>query len=377
MAISAYEQVAHLMASAARVLIVFPGESGGDGLGSALACARFFARPGRQIDIVGTDLPKDHPYHFLPQSDTIKPFLPPQQKFVITINVRDHGVKDLSYDVKDDQLRIMVTPKQGTIDHHLVTTAQSPFLYDVVFVLGAPTLDSLHDTYKNNTSLFQETPVIAIDRNTEHTRYGHINIIDITKTTIAEVCYELFKHISKEPIHETTATMLLTGIIAATRSFKSGTLAPATLRTASELIENGADRGHIVRQLFYTKRISTLKLWGSILSHLAHDPSTQTVTSTVTRDELTRSGSNVADALESIDELITNAPEAKKILLFIEDPNTPQLVHVILRTTRSTDDAKQLLQSLHPEGNAHQARLLLSHTNLKDAEALVLPLLAK
>lgn len=375
MGISVYEQAQHILSPATRVLILFQGSRGGDGIGSALALAHFFARDGRQIDIVGvgTNIVSDQ-FHFLPGIERIQPTLSPQQKCVISVSVQNRGVKDLSYDIKEDTLRITVTPNHGSIDHHDVHIQQSPFVYDAIITLGVTRLTDLGDTYHNNTTLFSTVPTIAIDHDSTHERYGHINIVSITKHTLAETCLEVCKTIDDVRVTNTVAHALLTGIIAATRSFKSSQMSPETLKTAGELMERGADRAEIVRHLFYTKRVSTLKLWGSILSHLIHDTEYGFVTSSVTRDDLLRSHSTVADAIESVDELITNAPEAKRILLLVEDPKTPHCVHAVLRTTQKHDDALRLLAPFHPKGHTKKAHATLQ-ADLPESEALLLPLL--
>ncbi len=372
MAISLYEQAQHVLDKATRLLIVFHGSRGGDAIGSALALADFFSAENRHIDMVGvgTENTLDQ-FRFLSNIENIQHKLKPQQKCVISVGIKNRGVKDLSYTVKDDTLRITLTPEQGRIDHHDMSIQESPFVYDAIIVLGVTKLADLGDTYLNNTTLFSTVPTIAIDHESTHERYGHINIVSVTKHTLAEVCFDLCAAVNDARVHGSIAHTLLTGIIAATKSFKNDSMAPETLKIAGELMERGANRAEIVRHLFYTRGVGTLKLWGSILSHLTHRPELGLMTSSVTRDDLLRSHGTVAHALESIDELIANAPEAKRILLFVEDPKLPDHVHVTLKTTKQHDDALHILAPFHPKGNSSEAHVTLL-ASLPDSETTIL-----
>ena len=69
------------------------------------------------------------------------------------------------------------------------------------------------------------------------------------------------EHITKE-----VATALLTAMIDSTRSFTSDSVKPHTLKTASKLMALGADRQYIIHNLYRTKTIGSLKLWGQALT---------------------------------------------------------------------------------------------------------------
>jgi hypothetical protein len=77
----------------------------------------------------------------------------------------------------------------------------------------------------------------------------------------------------------------------------------------------GADRAKIIKHLFGTKSISSLKIWGEALTHMESSPNLGFVWTTITREDFARAGATEDELKELIDELVNNSPEAKLILL--------------------------------------------------------------
>ena len=321
MTLTPAQQIQTLIAEKKHILIVCPKYADGDMIGSALALWLWLGKKDKLTDVVISDFTLPSVYRFLKGSHVIKPQLPPLQKFVLTVDVRDCGMETLTYDVKDEKLRIFITPKQGVLSRERVRTAQSDWLYDLVITIGAPDLESLGSVFGDNSELFGKIPVINIDHQTANERFGHINYLDPTATTTAEIIFEFLNSAGGEFIDTDIATALLTAIIAKTHSFKSEATKPRLLTLASKLIELGANRDGIVTALFRTRTVGTLKLWGTTLRHLQHDRTIGLIWSTLTREDFARAGAHETDLADVIDELITNAREANIIVLLHEHPN--------------------------------------------------------
>ena len=309
------------------------------------------------------------------KSNKIKSQLSDLQKFVITLDVEKTGLNELSYDLKDEKLRIFITPKKGFLTRDHVRTAQSDFKYDLIITLNSQDLESLGGVYDNNTELFYKTPILNIDHESSNEHYGHINLVDITATSTTEVLYEMFKNLGEEYIDEAIATALLTGMISSTHSFKMPNTKPHTLTTAGKLIGLGADRDRIVHHLYRTRSISTLKLWGDALSNLQSDSETKLAWTTITRENFVRSGADESDLHDIVDEIISTSPEAELILIMHEHNTVenPPNVHVILHANHTTHDAKKILNSYAPTlGDKKQASCLVSDRGLKKVESEVI-----
>lgn len=373
MAFGSTQQIHQLLDDKKHILITFRKNGNGDAIASAIALLLFLEKQGKRADIICQNfiLPKN--YKFLKKSETIKSNISNLQKFIITLDVKEVGMKELSYDIKNQQLRIFITPEKGFLTRDHIRTSQSDFKYDLIITINTQDLSGLGSLYDNNTELFYKTPIINLDHDATNEHFGHINKIDITATSTAEVLYNLFKKLGEEYIDEQISTALLTGMISSTHSFKAENVKPHTLSIAGKLISMGADRDYIVKNLYRTRTISTLKLWGRALAHIQHDSDNGLVWSSITRDDFIRSGADRNDLKDIVDELISNSPEAKLILLLHEDPDTKK--HGIIHGTLSVEkqfDAIKILKPFNPTGQKRQASFIIEGKELKQVEDEVL-----
>ena len=370
MALNQTQQIQKRIEDARHILITFRRDGSGDAIGSAIAMVLFLQQLGKRADIVVEDFVLPRQLKFLKKAKMIKSAFSHLQKFIVTLDIAKAGVEELSYDIKENKLRIFITPKTGFLTRDDIRTAQSDFKYDLIITLDTQDLESLGDLYTNNTELFYGTPLINIDNHTGNEHFGEINIVDVTTASTAEVVFDTLKTLGEEYINEEIATALLTGMIANTRSFKTDNIKPHTLALASKLISMGAKRDYIVQNLYRTRTISSLKLWGQALSHLKSDTSIGLVSSTITREDFVRSGAHEDDLYEIVDELIGNSPEAKMTLL-VHEHREADTIHAIL-TTEKGYNAKQLLSSFNPTGNTNRASCILTGTTLQRAEEQII-----
>ncbi|MDD2758407.1 MAG: hypothetical protein PHD72_03500 [Patescibacteria group bacterium] len=364
------EQLIKLIENSRRPLIVF-GKENDDAIAGALALNLFLTKKKKMPTVASPDFSAPTHLGFLRGVADIQPELAHLQKFTIKVDVSKTQLETLSYDVKDGWLAIHLTPKQGIITKNELRTAQSGFKYDLIFTLGAPDLEALGDIFYNNTDLFYRTPVVNIDHRAGNEHFGQLNLVDIAATSTSEIIFKLLEKIGGSEIDEPIATALLTGMIAQTRSFKTPNVTPHTLNMAGRLIDLGADREKIVRHLYRTKSIGTLKLWGQALTNLQTDRATGLVWTTLTRDDFARSGSTEADLKDLIWELIGNSPEAKLILVLFESSDNKNEIHGRL-TVEKDFDALELLKTFKPKGNKRAAAFVVANQTLKQAEDAVL-----
>lgn len=366
------QQVQQLIQDKKNILITFRKDAAGDSIASALTLLLFLQKLGKPADIVCDEFTVPKAFHFLKGSTKIQSHFTHLQNFIITLDVKEAGVQELSYDLKEEKLRIFITPKHGFLTRNHVRTAQTDFKYDLIFIVDTQDLESLGGLYDNNTELFYKTPIINIDRDPGNEHFGQVNVIDLTVTSTAEVLFDLLKKLGEAYIDTDIATALLTGLIAKTRSFKAPNIKPYTLATASKLVSLGANREHIVQNLYRTRSIATLKLWGAALTHMQHDKTTGLVWSTITREDFVRAGAVEDDLKDIVDELISTSPEAKVTLLLHEEigPDQGVLIHGIIQSTKDKS-AKMLVQKYQPTGGDEQASFIMKHVSLKVAEEQV------
>ena len=364
------EQIQSVLQKSKHILVALKNTPSGDALSAGLALALFCKQLGKHVDIVSENFELPKKFAFLPEIDSIKKQMPHLQKFIIRVDVKNHGLQELSYDVKDGHLLVYITPEHGFFTHEQLRTAQTDFRYDLIVTLDTPDFDSLGELYTKNTELFYKVPVLNIDTSVANDYYGTLNDVDITASSTSEVVTVLLQGINESLLNKEIATTLLTGMISATQSFKTKNVKPQALTLASKLVGIGADRDFIIGQLYRTKTLSTLKLWGQALANLQYNPSLGLVRTSITRENFIRSGASELELYDIIDELIMNSPEAKMVLLVHEDVHELNTVQVILHTTNGFN-AKYLTEEFHPQGEKKQVAFSLKDKNLKDAEEMV------
>lgn len=379
MSLTVPQQIKQLIENKKNILITMRKNATGDAIASALALYLFLKKQDKNIDLVVDDFVLPQKMSFLKHSDEFKGQFSHLQKFIITVDVKNNGVEELSYDLKEEKLRIYVTPKQGFLNKDHIRTAQSDFKYELIFVLDSPDLESLGKIYDNNTELFYKTTVINIDHSPANEHYGQINVNELTVPSTAEVIFDILKKIGQELIDADVATALLAGMISATRSFKSDNVKPHTLATASTLMGLGGDREKVVTNLYKTRSVKALKLWGQALTQMQNDTKIKMVWSTITRDDFVRNDATETDLKDIIDELISNSPDAKITLLLHEHPDNPviQTIHGMLHLEDKNLDGKKLLAGYDPQGTKHDVSFSLVGKTLKMAEQEIVGYLRK
>jgi nanoRNase/pAp phosphatase (c-di-AMP/oligoRNAs hydrolase) len=362
--------IQHLLDKSTNILVIFQCGGGGDEISSALALTAYLREIGKNVTAVSEGFTCPDQYKFLSNTESITDRLPHLQKFSITIDTSEVGVSDHSDKIEDGKLRIFITPMEGRITKDMISVASSAYLYDIIITIGARSFESLGECFFRQGEFFHTTPLINIDHSTDNEHYGDINLIDITKVSTAEVIFDLLKILGKEHITPDMSQALLTGIITQTQSFKSGRITPHTLRSAGELISLGADRESIVTNLYRTRSIATLKLWGTALTNINIINQIGLITTTITRQDFARTGANETDLIGVVNELIVNSPEANTVVVLHEHTDK-NIIHCIVTTTNH-GNAIDMVRDFHPTGDAKIASFVLHDINLPDAEKTII-----
>ncbi len=376
MALNETQQLKNLLESSKHILLVLNSTHSADSICGAVAWKKWLEKQNKQVDIIADNfvLPKN--LKFIVSAQEIQPQISHLQKFILKVDVTNVKIDTLSYDIKDNWLSIYLTPKQGVITKNELRTAQSGLKYDLIITLNAQDLESLGKIFLSNTDLFYKVPIINFDNHPGNEHFGQVNFVELTATSVSEIIYKTITQLSASHIDADIATALLAGMISQTQSFKTTNVTPLTLNTASQLMNLGADREKIVKNLFRTKSISSLKIWGEALTHMESDPKLGLVWTTITREDFARAGATEEELKELIDELVNNSPEAKLILLLYENTRGENKVHGWLHADKQRD-AKMLLQSFQPEGNKKTASFAVTNKTIKEVELEVVEKIKK
>ncbi len=182
------------------------------------------------------------------------------------------------------------------------------------------------------------TVTINIDHHPDNSFFGHINIVDHNKSSVAELVYDMFIA-NKWDINKDTATCLLTGLITDTGSFMHSNTKSSTLKTAGELMKKGARSSKIIKHTFKNKNLNSLKAWGRAIENSYYDGKRKIIFSMMTEKDFSDIGLLPPATFEGFVETLNTIPEAK-FALFLRQEGELIKGSLRSRVEKNTDVAK-------------------------------------
>jgi len=368
MALNTTQQIYESVKQSKSPLITFKKEFNTDILASSIAIALWLKKLDKKAEIVCHNFAIPENMGFLPLTDIIKKELNNLRKFVIDLDISETEVDKFSYKVEGDKLRIFITPKNGEFSNDQVALKNSNYKHDLIFTLNTPDLESLSEIYETNPDFFYNTPIVNVCNLPENEHYGQINMVSLTATSISEILYDLFYDIDSALVDEHIATALLTGMIDQTKSFKDSKVTPKSLNIASQLVAAGAQREDIIKNLYQTKKVSTLKLWGTILNKLQTDDKQKIAWSRVTSEDFKATRTTSKDLIDIIEELITSIPTIELSAIFFQTDNSH--THCIVKAEKNINLLENLSE-FKPQGTQNLIRFAIDTKDFENAEEQV------
>jgi phosphoesterase RecJ-like protein len=224
----------------------------------------------------------------------------------------------------------------------------------------------------DNPNLLYEVPVVNIDHHPGNTNFGKVNIVDLTASATAEIMVSLIETIGKDMpgiIDADIATCLLTGLIYDTSSFQNSNTTPKSLTVAAQLIAAGAHQQEIIKNLFKTRRLSTLRLWGRALSYIKEDTQLRFAWSSLTKADFTAAQASPDEASGVIDELMKSADGMDFVLLLSERGGD---LHGSFRSVNPTVDVARLARLLGGGGHAQAAGFRIAKATIESEEEAII-----
>lgn len=329
------QQLVSLVQRHNNILVCLPSKPSTDAISSGLALFMVLKKMNKNVKVVASQFALPATHRFLPKSDEIEHELTALRKFVISVDTTKTKVTDVQYTLQDNKLNIYVTPQNGYFETRDVSTSASDYEFDLIIVLDSRDLEALGKVYEDNAEFFYHTPIVNIDHHPGNEHFGQVNLVNVKATSISEIVFELLEQFdSGQLLDEVVATHLLTGIISKTKSFQTHSVTPRSLAIASHLISSGARREEIVKNLYQTKSLQTLKLWGRVLSQLQADPDHKIVWASITEQDFLATQTGPFDLEQVVDELIVNTPDVENVYLLYEHAGTAGAtqVHALIYT---------------------------------------------
>ena len=335
-------------------------------LASSLALFLFLKKLGKKAEVFSENVLAQKNLAFLPDFSAIRQNISGMQKFIISLNTQATKVEQVKYVSEGDKLNFIIIPKNGFFTPSDITSFSGEFKFDLIITVGAQDLDSLGKVYENNTEFFYKTPLINIDNQSGNLEFGQINYINLMAISTTEIIFSLARSEAENMIDEDIATCLLAGMIIKTKSFKTPTITPQSLETAAKLIALGARREQIMNELYRSRSLNVLKIWGRALARLSSSQGGTLMWSALSQTDFTKTDAAKEDLPEVVDELIGNIPQARIIVLFYETMDSGKQATGALVHAKKNIDLLKLLSEYDPSANGN---LLYISSELPLAEA--------
>ena len=170
-----------------------------------------------------------------------------------------------------------------------------------------------------STKIFNlKSLILNIDHHPDNTNFGHVNIVDHKKSSVAELIYEFFIW-NKWLITKDIATCLLTGIVTDTGSFMHSNTQSSTFHTAAQLMRKGAHINKIIKHTYNSKSPEVLRAWGKAMENSYYDEKHKIIYSVMTEKDLAEFQSLPQAAFEGFVETLNTLPEAKFAMFLRQD----------------------------------------------------------
>jgi len=362
------QQLNELVKNSQSILVVAHHNPDGDAVGSALALKLGLEKLGKEVTVVASGSLSE-PLSFLPQFDILKKEINLQKDLLVVLDETQAKIGNISLKrISDTKLIVVITPKNGTLTPSNVRVEEGSFNVDLIICVDCANLDRVGPLYEENSNLFYEVPVVNIDHHASNTNFGKVNIVDLTASSTAEILVSLLEMLGKEVqgmLDQDIATCLLTGITTDTGSFQNSNTTPKSLTVAAQLVAAGGRQQEIIKNIFRTRNLSTLRLWGRALSYIKEDADLRFAWSTLSKADFVAAQASAEESSGVIDELLKTARGMDFVLLLSERDNG---VHGSFRSINATSDVSQLATLFAGGGHPQAAAFFLPSSTLKDKE---------
>lgn len=318
MELSPKQQIVEAIKGSENILVLTHRSPDGDAVGSLTALAKALIKIGKSVTAVCSDnIPKT--FSFL-NFDQVAKNISGHRDFVISLDVSAIKAGKFLYKNEDNHINFIITPKEGEYSPEMVSFPGGKFKFDLIIVLDCPDLERVGKPFEENSDLFYETPIVNIDHHASNDHFGKINLVDITATSTCEILVSIFESLSKDNslMTDEIATALLTGIITDTNSFQNQNTTPKSLTVAAQLVAANADQQEIIRKIYKTRSLSTLRLWGKVLTNIHDETNYNFVWSQIKKADFVASQAGIDDSDGVIDELLKTTYGVDFVLLLIE-----------------------------------------------------------
>lgn len=208
---------------------------------------------------------------------------------------------------------------------------------------------------------------ICFDHHPTNPKYATMNFIVPEAASTCEIIVE-FADQAGWQISPDIATALLTGVYTDTGGLLHSNTTSKVYRTVARLLRAGARRELIVKQVFRTAKLSSLKLWGRVLEKITLSEEGGAIAA-LTEGDFRATGADYSELTGVIDYV--NAVPGMRFSLILSERQGK--VKGSLRTLRDDVDVSAMAQKFQGGGHKKAAGFALSGKLMQESRWKVVP----
>lgn len=223
---------------ATSVLITFPGNASFETIAASLSLYLSLKESGKKVTVVSPTQVTVNLANLV-GINQIKQEIGGQD-LVISFDYLQDSIEKVSYNIEDNKFNLVVQTKGGfsPLDPKSVNFSHTGAQGEVVFVLGAKSLNDLGEIYQKNQKLFDESLLVAIDNQVNNNQFGKVNLVD-ESVLVTEMVTKLIQAL-RLPVNTDIANNLFLGLKRGTGNFTKPKVTAGTFEAAAFCLKSGA-----------------------------------------------------------------------------------------------------------------------------------------
>lgn len=217
--------------------------------------------------------------------------------------------------------------------------------FDRIVSLGAHDLAEISPLFGEAYDLLSQTPMVTFSWHPSCEHFGRWNVVYEQASTLSEVVAAFLQESSPEILRDHIATCALAGIIAKTKHFRTDLVTPYMLHVSANLVASGAERMKIIEELFRTRSLETLRLWGSACARL-EEVLPGVLFSELNAEDFARTRTSPEILQDVAQEVLHSSEKTLSVLFFYV---TEGVLHAQVAAKRP-HDARAFMGALRTEG---------------------------
>jgi phosphoesterase RecJ-like protein len=206
--------------------------------------------------------------------------------------------------------------------------------------------------------------LINIDHHLNGAPFGDISWVSPVASSTCEMLYDLAESIPMHPDAQ-IATLLYTGLLTDTGSFRFSNTTERVLEIARHLVQCGAEPSYIAEQVYDSSSPQRIQLLARVLSTVEFHADDQLVTAELTQRMFTETDTTPADT-ESFINHLRSVRTARMAIIFREEADG--VINVSMRSKGSVD-VSSMARSFGGGGHYHAAAFRVRGSALKEARS--------